>query len=66
MNNYFKHILGQILQNEQPKIKEFIDMRFDSGYEFEGQTVYSFKSLRINEAIQFLEDNWEYLETFLR
>jgi len=61
MNKYFSNVLGQILQGEQPKLKEMIDMRFESGYEFEGGTRYSFESLRIHEAVQFLEDEWEYL-----
>lgn len=66
MNQYFKNILAQILQGEQPTIKEMIDSRFEDGYEFEGQTVYSFESLRIHEAVTFLEENWEYLEPLLK
>lgn len=61
MNNYYSKVLGQILQGFQPKIKKMIDMRFESGYEFEGDIRYSFESLRIHEAVQFLEDEWEHL-----
>lgn len=66
MDKYYSNVLGQILQDEQPELREFIDMRFDDGYEFEGNTRYSFESLRIHEAVQFLEDEWEYLVPFLR
>ena len=61
MNSYYAKVLGEILQGEQPELKKMIDMRFDSGYEFEGTTRYSFESLRIHEAVQFLEDEWEYI-----
>ncbi len=64
MNQYFANILGYILQGEQPKLKEVINIRFEDGYEFEGETRYSFESLRIHEAIRFLEDEWEFLEQF--
>ncbi len=63
--NYYRKILSQILAGDQPGMKEFIDMRFEDGCEFEGQTIYSFESLRIHEALIFLEDNWEYLKPFL-
>lgn len=64
MDQYYYNVLGQILQKEQPRLREMIDMRFDSGYEFEGTTIYSFESLRIHEAVHFLEDEWEYLVPF--
>lgn len=65
MKQYYRMILAQILDNEQPKIKELIDTMFEEGYNLEGQTIYSFESLRIHEAIQFLEDNWEHLQEYL-
>ncbi len=65
MEKYYKNILGQIIQDEQPEMKRVIDIRFEDGYEIEGTIVYSFESLRIHEAVQFLKDNWEYLEPFL-
>ena len=65
MSKYYQNILGQILQGKQIRLKEMIDMRFESGYEFEGTEIYSLKSLRIQEAILFLEDEWEYLKPFL-
>lgn len=63
--DYYRKILGQIIAGEQPKMKEFIDMRFEDGYEFEGKTVYSFESMRIHEALTFLEDEWEYISHLL-
>ncbi len=65
MKCYFKSILAQILQNEQPTITEMINIMFEDGYEFEGQMIYSFNSLRIHEAISFIEDNWEILREYL-
>ena len=62
--SYFASVLGEILQGKQPVMKEMIDMRFDSGYEFEGMARYSFQSLRLGEAVQFLADEWEYLSPF--
>lgn len=63
---YYRNILAQILQGEQPAITEMINSRFEDGYEFEGQTIYSFESLRIHEAVTFLEESWEYLQPFLQ
>ena len=65
MKHYYSNILGEILQNEQPKMKQIINTMFEDGYDLEGQTIYSFDSLRIHEAIQFLEDNWEHLQEYL-
>jgi hypothetical protein len=62
LDGYYSGVLGQILNNDQPRMKKEIDFQFNNGYEFEGITIYSFESLRIHEAVQFLEDNWEYLE----
>ena len=66
MKDYYKNLLGQILQGQQEELKKFIDLRFEDGYNFEGQTCYSFESMRIHEAIAFLEDNYEYIENFIR
>lgn len=66
MKQYYKNILAQILKGEQPDIMEMINSRFEDGYEFEGQTIYSFESLRIHEVITFLEESWEYLQPFLK
>lgn len=66
MNFYYKNILGQILQNEQPELKEMIDLRFESGYKIEEKMVYNLEDLTITEAVLFLEENWEYLQPFLR
>lgn len=66
MKDYYKNLLGQILQGEQEELKKFIDLRFEDGYEFEGQTIYSFESMRIHEAVAFLEDDYEYIENFIR
>jgi hypothetical protein len=66
VKQYYKNILAQILKGEQPDIMEMINSRFEDGYEFEGQTIYSFESLRIHEAIAFLEENWGYLQPFLQ
>jgi hypothetical protein len=65
MKEYYRTILAQILDNERPKIKELIDTMFEDGYDLEGTTIYSFESLRIHEALQFLEDNWEHLQEYL-
>ena len=64
MDNYFKKVLAEILSDEQKPLKEFLDLRFEDGYEFEGETRYSFESLLIHEAVQVLKDEWEYLEPF--
>ncbi len=66
MDKYYYNVLGQILQNERPVMRKLIDDLFDSGYEIEGQTVYSFESLRIHEAVRFLKDEWEYLVSFFQ
>lgn len=65
MKEYYSNLLGQILQGEYQKLKSIIDNRMDEGYEFEGNIVYSFESLRIYEAIEFLKDNYEYLQGFI-
>lgn len=63
--NCYRKILGQIIAGEQPRMKEYIDMRFKGGYEFEERTIYSFESMRIWEALIFLEDYWEDVKRFL-
>ncbi len=65
MKEYYSNLLGQILQGEYQKLKSIIDNRMDEGYEFEGNIVYSFESLRIYEVIEFLKDNYEYLQGFI-
>ncbi len=65
MKEYYSNLLGQILQGEHQKLKSIIDNRMDEGYEFEGNIVYSFESLRIYEVIEFLKDNYEYLQGFI-
>ena len=66
MKKYYSSLLGQILQGEQELLRDIIDTRFEEGYEFEGNTIYSFESLRIHEAIEFLKDNYEYLKDFIQ
>ena len=61
MNQYYTKVLGEILQGEQPTMKAIIDIHFEEGCEVEGTIVYSFESLRISEAVEWLEDNWEYI-----
>lgn len=63
---YFKDLLGQILKGEQCELKEIIDLRMDEGHELEGVTVYSFESLRIYEAITFLENNYACYKNLIR
>lgn len=66
MKEYYSILLGQILQGKHQKLKSIIDNRMNEGYEFEGSTIYSFESLRIYEAIEFLKDNYEYLKDFIQ
>jgi len=66
MKDYYKNLLGQMLQGQQEELKKFIDLRFEDGYEFEGEMHYSFESMKIHEAIAFLEDDYEYIENFIR
>ncbi len=66
MKERYNILLGQILQGEHQKLKSIIDNRMEEGYEFEGNTIYSFESLRIHEAIEFLKDNYEYLKDFIQ
>ena len=66
MKKYYSSLLGQILQGEQELLRDIIDTRFEDGYSFEGNTIYSFESLRIHEAIEFLKDNYEYLKDFIQ
>lgn len=66
MKEYYNILLGQILQGEHQKLKSIIDDRMEEGYEFEGRVIYSFESLRIHEAVEFLKDNYEYLRGFIQ
>lgn len=65
-NYYYRSLLGQILQGDQESLRKFIKSRFEDGYEFEGQVVYSFESLRIYEAITFLEENYKHIKPFIQ
>lgn len=56
---YFKKVLGQILEGEQPELESAIETYLE-GYE------QSFENLSISEAVKFLRENWEYLEQFYR
>jgi hypothetical protein len=60
-NEYYRKVLGEILQGNQPEMEKLIEIHFSDGAEVEGVTRYSFESLRIGEAVQFLSDNWEYI-----
>lgn len=66
MEKYYRSLLGQILQGEQELLRDIINTRFEEGHSFEGSTIYSFESLRIHEAIEFLKDNYEYLKDFIQ
>ncbi len=63
---YYKSLLGQILQGDQEPLRNFIELRFKDGYEFEGQIFYGFESLRIHEAVTFLEENYEHIKSFIQ
>ena len=66
MEKYYRSLLGQILQGEQELLRDMIDSYFEDGYSLEGNVIYSFESLRIHEAIEFLKDNYEYLKDFIQ
>lgn len=63
---YYRNLLGQILQGDQEPLRRFIELRFEDGYEFEGQIFYGFESLRIHEAITFLKEDYEYIKSFIQ
>lgn len=61
MRRYYVDLLGQILKGEQDEMLRIINEHlYDNEYEVDNLFDYT-----INEAVDFLEENYNYLKDFM-